>query len=160
MTEEFSLSQLIAVYEQLAKANEDLEKLNTEVNQKEQAIQRLKSDVGDMMDTLGLQDMTMADGKKIKIKKEYYGSAAQERMAKIRAYLKRNGDEGILKPDKLKLDDETIKKLPLSLRNSATYSIHAGTLKAHLKKLDEAGKLTKEVQDLFKVHIANNVIVE
>lgn len=146
-------NSLVEVRQLEAKAKADIEAFSA-------SAKRLEGAIGELFNLYGLNELTMADGKKVTLKTNYYGTVSQERIAQVRQFLQDTDSLAILKPKKLKVDGEDIERLPADLRNKVQHEIHASTLKAFLKELDEKGSLTKEVRDLFAVHQINSVVLK
>ncbi len=116
--------------------------------------------LGDLFSAYGLTSLKMDDGKTVSLKVDYYGTVSQEKIDLVRQYLTEAGSLGILKPKNLKISDEDLSDLPANLRSRVTHEIHAQTLKAYLKELDERDALTPDVRDLFAVHQVNKVVLK
>jgi hypothetical protein len=155
-----NLSEIQQLYAALAQAEAGVNNLTSQLADATTHYERLRRDLGDMLMGLGMQSVTMADGKTLGLKTEYYGSAAQDRMEAIRSYLDRMGMGNIAKPKKLALTPETLPLLPKSLRADVQYEIHHSTLKSFITDLAANGNLDQEARELFKVHQQNTVIVK
>lgn len=154
------LQQVSVLYEALEKAEERLIVAQKEVDEAQKDYARLAIDLGDVLASLGLQEVTMANGRTVGLDTKYYGSAAQERMPQIMAFLKKHGNEAIAKPKKLKITEDDLGKLPQDMEDRVEYEIHHATLSSFLKELAKNGELTLEVMDLFKVYQENRVILK
>lgn len=157
---DFSLQEVSALYTSLSQAALELEQAQDEAKQKQQVYDRLTKDLADMLTSIGLTEMKMADGKMVKLKTDYFCSAAQDRMEDILSYLAHTGQSGLAKPKKLGISESDIGLLPASLLDKVQYEINTNTLKSHVRELAENGQLTEQVRTLFAVHQVNSVVLK
>lgn len=157
MSDEFSLKEVSELYTSLSQAAVDLEAAQQVVKLKQDTYDRLSADLADMLTSVGMSEMKMADGKTIKLKTDYFCSAAQERMQSILEYLNATGQRGLAKIKKLSISEGDVHWLPENLLDRVAYEINTNTLKSHIRELAENGQLTDEVRTLFAVHQVNKV---
>lgn len=155
-----SLEQISELYAAIKRAEERLTAANEEQEQAKKEYDRLSKDLGDILHLLDLTSVKMADGRELGLKTTYYGSAAQDRIPSIRAFLESRNNAGILKPKKLKIDDKAVDLLPDELKGNVEYEINANTLKAFLGELGRKGEITQEVLELFAVYTENKVVIQ
>ncbi len=96
----------------------------------------------ELMGQIGLSELSLTDGQKIKIRPEFYGSVAQNRMDQAVAWLEEHNMAGIVKKD-YTLDasalsqeelNAAIERLPIAVKRT----IHPSTLRSFVKERFEA----------------------
>lgn len=155
-----SMDQIQDLYEAITRADKRLKAAGKELEAANKDYERLSSDLGDVLHVLGLSEIKMHDGKTLGLKTEYFGSAAQERMADIKAFLEAQNNAGILKPKKLNITEDMIDKLPDELKDAVMYEINANTLKAYFRELAGKNQMDQAVRELFKIHQENKVVLK
>lgn len=155
-----SIEQIKDLYEAIKRADARLSAATEELEQSKKDYDRLSKDLGDLLHLNDLSEVQMTDGKKLGLKVTYFGSAAQDRIAKIREYLKRQNNEGILKPKKLNVKPEDVENLPEELKSKVEYEISTNTLKAFLAELGKKNQIDSEVIELFAVYQENKVVLQ
>lgn len=154
-----SMDQINSLYQALSVAKDELEKAQAILDQKQDNFSRLSKDLGDILHTQGLSQIKMADGRELGLETTYFGSAPQDRIPGIRAYLQMINNLGILKPKKLPIKAEELDSLPPEMRDKVEYEINTNTLKAFLKELAKKGELDQTAHELFGVYTVNKVIL-
>lgn len=143
------LTKLRAQYEEEAAALEQTGSLIKEIAQ-----MRLP----DLMNSVGLGELTLRDGTKIMKRPEYFANISKERAERAYAWLRERNMGGVIKTKYL-VDKEQIEALKA---NNVPYtqedSIHASTLKAFIKERIEADP--QFPRELFGVHIQDQVVVK
>jgi len=154
-----SMEQINSLYQALSVAKQELEAAQAVLDQKQGNLDRLSKDLGDILHTQGLSQVKMSDGREVGLKTNYYGSAAQDRMPGIKAYLTAVNNLGILKPKKLNISEKDLPTLPPELKEKVQYEINTNTLKAYIKELAQKNELTQEVRELFGVYETHEALL-
>ena len=97
MENNFSLQQVSDLYTALATALVDLEEAQAVAKAKKDCYDRIAQDLADMLTSVGMTEMRMTDGKVVKLKTDYFCSAAQDRMPAILDYLNATGQRSLPK---------------------------------------------------------------
>lgn len=132
---------------------------------KEKKRQIAEVELPEIMNTIGMQDFTLADGKKVKLTVFY--DAKIKNQTEAFAYLESVGDESIIK-DTVTLNfergdhdraDAIVEQLAdqgVALKRKE--DVHPSTLKAYVKEKIEAG--ANIPMEAFGVYIGNRVIIK
>lgn len=147
-----SANRVAALEDDLAKANAELRKIEEE-------------DFPDLLEEVGLTEVTLTDGTKIKLDKDIRCGISEERRPRAHAWLRNNNFGGLIK-SVLMLEfgvgqdnekQEIAKHLAqdLGLSPIAKETIHPATLKSFIKEQREKGESPPE--DVFAISPFNKV---
>lgn len=143
-----------------------LAELEAELKTREEDLKKLKDEIEqvstkslpDLMQSLGLTEIRITDGRKIRMSTEYYASIPKIRMAAAAEWLRERNMGGIVK-EKILVNPDYKERL---VENMVPYtideSIHPSTLRAFVREQVEAGKDLPH--DLFGVHVVNQAVVK
>lgn len=140
------VSSLAAKQVQLEK---ELATLEDQLDAKKAELNRVRdNDLPNALLEIGIQEITLKSGHKISIKREAYASITEERKDECFRWLRQNGHGAIIKniistEFGKGEDDRAIEAAQLlaeaGFRPTQKESVHAQTLKAFIRELDEKG---------------------
>lgn len=140
-----TLHQIIQLANELRTTSDEADNLAAELKKKQERLKQLAEDhLPLLMTSVGLTELQLVGGGRIKIKPDYYGSVAQTRMAEAFNWLSQRNMAGIVKSaftlETTEISEEEIKKIeedtgfPVSVKRT----IHPATLKSFVKERMEA----------------------
>lgn len=140
-----TLHQIIQLANELRTTSEEADKLAADLKLKQERLKQLAEDhLPLLMTSVGLTELQLVGGGRIKIKPDYYGSVAQTRMTEAFNWLSQRNMAGIVKSaftlETTEISEEEIKKIeedtgfPVSVKRT----IHPATLKSFVKERMEA----------------------
>jgi hypothetical protein len=128
---------------------------------KERRDQLEVSHIPQLMSDLGINEITMRDGRTISIKPQYFGSVAQTRMAQAVQWLEARSMDGIV-DRKLEVTDWDAALLTLlaerQIDHSVKQSIHPSRLRAFVKERIEAND-PDFPRELFAASVVNRAVI-
>jgi hypothetical protein len=116
--------------------------------------------IPDLFDELGMSEVTLADGRKVTVKPEYYASITKEHFPAAKAWLQERGHDSIVKSEVVlrfgRGEHEQLAKVKKTLEAlrqafSEKEAIHPATLKSFVREQKEAGADLPD--DVFGVYL-------
>lgn len=135
------LADLIALANQMDALEQSIAALETQLKVSKDTLKTVsESHLPAMMAEIGLTELTLIGGKKIRIKPEYYGSVAQERMEAAVEWLRARNMGGIVTNEiKVEYSPDTLEALQeQGFEVSLKRSIHPSRLRAFVRERIEA----------------------
>ena len=144
--------RLVALDDEIALVTANLERLAKE--HRDIAEQKLP----DLLNGVGLSELTAHDGRKITLKTDYYASISKARAAEAFDWLRARNMAGVIKEEvtvpPAAREQLTARLIPFETRES----IHPSTLRALVKEQLEADP--NFPRELFGVHVVDKVVVK
>lgn len=140
-----TLHQIIQLANELRTTSEEADALAIDLKKKQERLKQLAEDhLPLLMTSVGLTELALVGGGKIKIKPDYYGSVAQTRMDQAFDWLTQRNMAGIVKTE-FKIEASEISKEEIAKIEEETgfpittkRTIHPATLKSFVKERMEA----------------------
>lgn len=111
-----------------------------------------------LMDALGLNELKLNSGQTIRLKTDYFASAAKSTSPEALAWLGERNMDGIVKSEVIVSEQDMERLEAADIPFEVKSSIHPSTLKAFVKERIESGE--EFPQELFGVFVADKAVVK
>lgn len=154
-----ALRVVIALANKLVELRDDIEARQAELKKKEEEAENIANRlIPDLLEALGLSELTLTDGRKIKLGTVYYASVPKARMAAVHAWLLERNMAGIVKEKVIVDPDYKERLVAATVPFEVDASIHPSTLRAFVKERIEANEPLP--QELFGVSVVKQAVVK
>lgn len=158
--QEAKLSDLLALCNLLKDVEETLAATEAKVEElKNRRTHLAEKLIPDLMNGIGLTELNLVGGKKIKLKDDYFASVSKDRMQQALAWLQEHRMDGIAKVQLVVPSDMKETLLREEVPFNETASIHPSTLKAFVKEQLTGEHADQFPRELFGASVVRRAVV-
>jgi len=147
---EATLERLINLVDQQLELEEIIEDMNADLKDRVKELNKVAIfDIPEIMDQLGVEEITLKNGRKVNVKESLYCSVPKKNLSEVAKILIENGYETLLKEDVVIPLDVTDKELKANVLDALarvgvnyeeTFKVNTGSLKKAIKEMLEDGE--------------------